>query len=69
MAKNSHSEFFLTIFPKKMGKNSQWLKIEFFCNNFSKKDGDKFGMAKNSHSKFFRQFFPKRWGKIQNGQK
>ena len=27
MAKNGHSKFFLTIFPKKTGINSEWPKI------------------------------------------
>ena len=37
MAKNGHSKFFLTIFPKKTGINSEWPKMaipNFFHNNF-----------------------------------
>ena len=40
MAKNGHSEFFLTIFPKKTGINSEWPKMAvliFFSDNFSQK--------------------------------
>ena len=42
MAKNGHSKFFLTIFPKKTGTNSEWPKMaipDFFPTIFPKKTG------------------------------
>ena len=62
MAKNGHSKFSLTIFPKKIGTNSEWPKmaILIFSDNFSQKDWYKFGMAKNGHSEFFPIIFPKK---------
>ena len=59
MAKNDHSEFFLTIFFKKTGINSEWSKWPFqiFLTIFPKKDWYKFTMAKNGHSKFFSDNF------------
>ena len=56
MAKNGHSEFFfLTIFPKKTGINSEWPKMghsKFIQTFLVQKDWKKFGMAKNGHSEF-----------------
>ena len=48
MAKNGHSKFFLTIFPKKTGINLEWPKMAvlIFSDNFSQKDWHQFGMAK-----------------------
>ena len=37
MTKNGHSEYFLTIFPKKTGTNLEW-PFQIFSNNFSQKD-------------------------------
>ena len=58
MAKNGHSEFFLTIFPKKTGINLEWPKMAIlsFSDNFPQKDWYKFGMAILN---FFQQFSPK----------
>ena len=55
MAKNGHSEIFLTIFSKKTGINSKWpeMAVPNFSDNFSQKDCYKLRMAKNGHSKFF----------------
>ena len=42
MAKNGHSEFFPTVFPKKTGINLEWPKIavpNFFPTIFPKKTG------------------------------
>ena len=67
MAKNGHSEFFLTIFPKKTGINLEWPKMAIpkFSNNFSQKDWYKFRMAKNVHSKFIETFLvQKDWKKF-----
>ena len=68
MAKNGHSEFFVTILPKKkkfqkkvrMAKNDH---SKLFPTIFPKKDWYKFGMAKNGHSKFFLTNFPKKTGR------
>ena len=62
MAKNDHSKFFLTIFPKKTSINLEWPKMAIpnFSNNFPQKDWHKFGMAKNDHSNFFPTIFPKK---------
>ena len=52
MAKNGHSEFFPTIFPKKTGVNLEWLKMyipNLFKPFWYKK---KFGKAKNGNSEF-----------------
>ena len=38
------------------------MAIQIFSNNFSQKDGKKFGMAKNGHSKFLVTIFPKKTG-------
>ena len=61
MAKNDCSEFFLTIFPKKMGRNSEWPKLgipnlfkPFWCT--------KTGIG---HSKFMQTFLvQKDWKKF-----
>ena len=62
MAKNGHSKFFPTIFPKKTGINSEWPKMAVpnFSDNFSQKDWYKFRMAKSGCSEFFPTIFPKR---------
>ena len=64
MAKNGHSNFFPTIFPKKTGTNLEWMKWPFqiFSDKFSQKDWYKFRMAKNGHSKFFLTIFCKKTG-------
>ena len=54
MAKNGHSKFFPTIFPKKTGINSDWPKMAIL--NFSQKDWYKFRMAKNGCSEFIETF-------------
>ena len=65
MAKNGHSKFFQTIFPKKTGikiwNGKKW-PLLIFSDNFSQKDWYKFRMAKTGHSKFFPTFFPKKTG-------
>ena len=69
MAKNGHSEFLLTIFPKKTGINLEWPKMAIlnFCQQFFPK-GQK---AKNVHSKFIQTFLvQKDWykfGMAKNG--
>ena len=64
MAKNGHSEFFLTIFPKKAGMNlnDQKWAFQIFSNNFSHRDWYKLGTAKNGHSEFFPTILPKKTG-------
>ena len=63
MAKNGCSKFFLAIFPKKTGINSEWPKShsKFFLTIFPKKMY-KLGMAKNGCSKFCLTIFPKKTG-------
>ena len=55
MGKNGHSKFFLTIFSKKTGINSEW-PFQIFSDNFSQKDWYKFRMAKNAYSEFIQTF-------------
>ena len=64
MAKTGCLKFFLTIYPKKTGKNSEWPKMAIlnFFQQFPQKDWYKFGMAKNGHFKFFRTIYPKKAG-------
>ena len=64
MAKNGIPNFFLTIFPKKTGINSEWSKMVVFnfFDSFSQKDWYKFRMAKNGHSKFFLTIFWYKFG-------
>ena len=50
MAKNGHSQFFLTPFSKKT-------HTYIFSDNFFQKDWYKFGMAKNDHSEFYSDNF------------
>ena len=61
MIKNGHSKFFLTIFPKMTGINSE-RPFPILSNNFSQKDCYEFGMAKNDYSEFFLTIFPKKTG-------
>ena len=62
MAKNSHSDFFLIIFPKKTGTHLEWPKLAVlnFSDYFAQKDWYKFRTAKNGCSKFFPTVFPKK---------
>ena len=72
MAKNCHSEFFPTIFPKKTDINSEWPKIAIlnFFDNFSKKTGmnsEGPKMAILNFSDNFSQLIPVLSEKIQYG--
>ena len=73
MAENGCSEFFLTIFPKKTGINSEWPKM-CILNLFKpfwyvQKDWKKFGMNKNGHSEFIQTFLVQKiLEEIWNGQ-
>ena len=70
MAKSGHSEFFLTIVPKKTGINSEWPKIavlNFFLTIVPKKTGINSEWPKIAIPNFFQHFSPKRLVQIQNG--
>ena len=56
--------FFLTIFPKKTGINSEWPKMAVpnFFQQFFLKDWYNFRMAKDGCSNFFLTIFPKKTG-------
>ena len=64
MAKNDHSEFFLTIFPQKIGINSEWPKwlFQIFSDNFPQKDWYKLRMDKNGCSEYFQTIFSEKTG-------
>ena len=64
MAKNGHSEFFQTIFPKKTDINLEWPKIaiNFFLTIFPKKTGINLEWPKMDVPNFSQQFFPKKTG-------
>ena len=67
MAKNSHSEFFLTIFPKMTGTNSKCQKmgiLNYFLKIFPEKTGINSKWPKMVVSNFFQQFSQKHWSKF-----
>ena len=72
MAKYGHSNFFLTIFPKKTGINLEWPKIavqNFFWQFFPKRMV--LIKAKDEYSKFIQTFLVqkdwKKFGMVKNG--
>ena len=54
MAKNGHSEFFLTIFPK--NPKIQKCAFQIYSTFLVQKDWYNFGMAKRGHSEFIQTF-------------